>query len=204
MQGVETSSTTTSMVILMLAMHPAIQDRAHHEVLQLDESQPLTHDSVVGKFQYLEMVIKETLRLFPLSAMLARKVTSDMPLSDCTFPAGATCVFPVLKLHRCRHLWGDDVGVFDPERFSVERSAMRDSYFYMPFGSGSRNCIAHRYAMLSMKVFLCHMIRRYRFSTRMQLDELKVSYEPFFHLESQYAVCIVRRWKRLLVTVTWD
>lgn len=177
----------------MMAMHPAVQHRVYDEIQLLDLSQPLSYDDVTGRLPYTEMVIKETMRLFPITGVLPREIAVDVKLADFTLPKGSTCVLPIIKLHRSKKLWGDDSEVFDPDRFSAERSAARESYFYMPFSAGPRNCIGHRYAMVSMKIFLCQLIKRYKFSTHMRFSELKYSYTPFFKLLNKYAVTIEHR-----------
>lgn len=177
----------------MLAMHPTVQDRVHEELQLLDDTQSLTYDDVAGKLPYLEMVIKETMRLFPVAGILAREATADIQMSDCTLPKGTVCLLPMLKWLRSRKWWGDTADIFDPERFTVERSDEWDSFYYIPFSEGARNCIGQRHAMISMKIFMCHLVRRYEFSTDMKYDELKFGFEPFFKLLNKYAVKIEKR-----------
>ena len=48
-------------------------------------------------------------------------------------------------------------------RFTPERKAARNPQAFMPFGSGPRNCIGYRFALLEMKIILVRMLRTYRF-----------------------------------------
>lgn len=181
------------MAILMLAMHPDVQERIYDEMQQFGPQQSFSYDEITGQMQYTEMVIKETMRLYPVISFVCREVTADVRLSDCTFPKGAVLMLSVLKLHRSRRFWGDDAELFDPERFSAERSATRDSYFYMPFSTGSRNCTGHRYAMISMKIILGNLVRNYRFSTNLNYADIKCEYGPLFKFLNEYDVRIERR-----------
>ncbi len=62
--GNETSALTLSNVMLMLAMHPEIQERAFQEVKDAHETQTSPSDAeILAKLDYLEMCIKETMRL---------------------------------------------------------------------------------------------------------------------------------------------
>ena len=48
-------------------------------------------------------------------------------------------------------------------RFSPEEKAKRNPLHYMPFGTGPRQCIASRLALLEVKVAICHVLRTHRF-----------------------------------------
>lgn len=80
--GNETTAKTISAVLLMLAMHPEIQERCYLEVAAVcsNENQYISAEDV-SNLTYLEMVCKETMRLFPVAAMLARVATSDVKLN---------------------------------------------------------------------------------------------------------------------------
>lgn len=66
----------------MLAMHPEVQERAFQEIKAAHETQTSPTDAeIVAKLDYLEMCIKETMRLFPVGPFLARQNTDDIKIS---------------------------------------------------------------------------------------------------------------------------
>ncbi|XP_046828219.1 cytochrome P450 4C1-like isoform X3 [Vespa crabro] len=80
--GSETTATTISFVLLMLASFPEIQNKVYEELNQIycsddPKSIPMTYDDIKS-MKLLERVIKETLRLFPAVPIIARKVTQDI------------------------------------------------------------------------------------------------------------------------------
>lgn len=79
--GNDTTATTMSNLLLMLAMHPDIQERVYQEVMQAcpDKDQHVSVEDVT-KLVYTEMVCKETMRLFPVAPVIGRKTTSDIRL----------------------------------------------------------------------------------------------------------------------------
>lgn len=192
-QGSVTSSITMANAVLMLAIHPAVQQRVYDEILTVGPVETLSNEDLHRHLSYTEMVLKETMRLYTPTISLARQVTEDVELSDITLPKGTVCIVPTHHFHRDPKVWGDTADEFDPERFTVERSANRDPFFYMPFSAGTRNCIGQRYAMVSMKIFLFHLMRQFEFDTNMKYDELQFSYTPFFELANNYAVKLRRR-----------
>lgn len=62
-------------------MHPEIQDRVYREIEEVLEnsSRPISLEDL-PKFEYLEMVLKETLRIFPSVAVLGRQPSEDIKL----------------------------------------------------------------------------------------------------------------------------
>ncbi len=52
--------------------------------------------------------------------------------------------------------------MFDPERFTPERSAGRPHYAYFPFGGGPRQCIGNNFAMMEAQLILATVAQRYR------------------------------------------
>lgn len=65
-------------------MHPDIQDRAIAEIEEVygSESGPYTDVEHISKLQYLEMIIKEAMRLFPVAPFLSRECTADTVICE--------------------------------------------------------------------------------------------------------------------------
>lgn len=140
--GNETSALTTSHVMLMLAMHPEIQEKAFQEIKDAHETQTSHSDAeILSKLDYLEMCIKETMRLFPVGPFLGRQNVEDVKLSNCTVPKGTMLILSFHYLHRNKEVWGPNADLFDPDNFLPEKIASRHAYSYLPFSAGPRNCI---------------------------------------------------------------
>lgn len=78
----DTTTNLASYTLLMLAMHPDVQDKAIAELQQVftDETIPINYNSI-KQLQYLDMVIKETLRLYPIIPYIGREISKDIKLS---------------------------------------------------------------------------------------------------------------------------
>ncbi|EAT32288.1 AAEL015591-PA [Aedes aegypti] len=84
--GNESTAKTVSTAMLMLAMHPEIQERCYQEINTVcpGENQYISAGDAAN-LTYLEMVIKETLRLLPVVPVLGRTATSDVKLNGKIF-----------------------------------------------------------------------------------------------------------------------
>lgn len=69
-----------SFAFLMIAMHNNVQEKIRKEVADVVGDGVIDKEAVV-KLKYIDMVIRETIRLFPVGPALGRKVTGDLKLS---------------------------------------------------------------------------------------------------------------------------
>lgn len=129
------------MVLFMLAIHPECQEKVYDELLSVFPNKDV--DATVDdlyKLKYLDMVIKETLRIFPTVSLIARHAIGDIQLRDFTIPAGCSIGIDIFSLHRSKKFWGDKADQFIPERFEPGYK-LSHPYAYMAWSHGPRNCI---------------------------------------------------------------
>lgn len=104
----------------MLAMHKDVQDKLVDEIKGVIGVGEDVTESHLHQVPYLEMVIKETMQLFPFLPIHCREVTKDIELEKFTIPAGVTLVVSVYNTQRNVNNWGSDADKFRPERFHPE------------------------------------------------------------------------------------
>nr|QST15053.1 CYP361B1 protein [Diaphanosoma celebensis] len=157
--GYETTSTALSYVCHCLSLHPDVQERIFEELKSLER--PLKYEDM-AELRYLELVILESMRLYPpVPLFVSRECKETVTIDDLTIPEGSTVDVPVWCIHRDPELWPDPL-TFDPYRHSNEMKADRHPMAFLPFGSGPRNCIGARFAMLEMKMALARLLRQFR------------------------------------------
>lgn len=134
----------------MLAMHPECQEKAYNELATIfpNKEVDVTMDDL-NKLLYMDMCIKEALRVLPTVPTVARKTTDCIEVRGYKIPAGTSLGIDIFSLHRSRKYWGDNAEQFIPERFDPENKLVHP-YCYMAFSHGPRNCIVSN-KLLSIK-----------------------------------------------------
>ncbi|XP_063286195.1 cytochrome P450 3A4-like [Pelobates fuscus] len=161
--GYETTSTTMTFVSYNIATNPDVQTKLQQEIDKfLPNKAPPTYDAVM-QMEYLDMVINETLRLYPAASRIERVCKKTTNINGVTIPQGVVTVIPVYALHRDPDIWPEPEE-FRPERFSKENKDNLD-YVFLPFGSGPRNCIGMRFALMNMKLAFVTLIQNFTFRT---------------------------------------
>uniref|UniRef100_A0A2K6FI76 unspecific monooxygenase n=1 Tax=Propithecus coquereli TaxID=379532 RepID=A0A2K6FI76_PROCO len=160
--GYETTSSILSFIMYELATHPDVQQKLHKEIdAALPNKTPATYDALV-QMEYLEMVVNETLRLFPIAARLERVCKKDAEIKGVFIPKGVVVMIPTYVLHQDPKYWPEPEE-FRPERFSKKNKDNIDPYTYLPFGIGPRNCIGMRFALMNMKLALAKILQNFSF-----------------------------------------
>ncbi len=140
--GHETTATALSWALERLTRNP---DKLARLVAEVD----------VGHEEYLDAVVKETLRLRPVILLVLRKLTSAFELADGrVLPAGAKVVPAIYLMHRRPDVYPE------PDRFLPERFLERppDTYTWIPFGGGVRRCLGGAFAELEMRIVLRELL----------------------------------------------
>jgi cytochrome P450 len=155
--GHDTTATTLAYSLWAVGRDAAIQDRVAAEVAEIGDRE-LTVDDVPRLPQTVR-VIHETLRLCPPAAVITRMTMRDTVVDGFRIPKGTSVLVGIYPMHRDPTLW-EQPELFDPDRFSPERSAGRDRWQYLPFGGGPRTCIGDHFAMLEATLGLASIVRR--------------------------------------------
>uniref|UniRef100_A0A3Q3XAJ6 Thromboxane-A synthase n=1 Tax=Mola mola TaxID=94237 RepID=A0A3Q3XAJ6_MOLML len=158
--GYETSSNTLALTCYLLAIHPECQYKVQEEVDDFFSRHGSPDYTNVQELKYLDMVISETLRLYPPGFRFTREIEHDCVVNGQLLPKGATFEIPAGFLHHDPEHWPEPEK-FIPERFTPELKASRHPFVYLPFGAGPRNCVGMRLAQLEMKMALVRLLRRF-------------------------------------------
>uniref|UniRef100_A0A3Q0SDR9 unspecific monooxygenase n=1 Tax=Amphilophus citrinellus TaxID=61819 RepID=A0A3Q0SDR9_AMPCI len=161
--GYETTSSSLTFLSYNLGTNPQVMKKLQEEVdATFPNKAPVQYQSLM-QMEYLDCVINESLRLYPIASRLERVAKASVEINGFVIPKDMVVMVPTWPLHRDPEIWPEPEK-FKPERFSKENKETINPYTYMPFGAGPRNCIGMRFALILMKLAIVEILQRYSFS----------------------------------------
>jgi cytochrome P450 len=179
--GHETTANTLTWAWYLLSQHPAVEARLHEEVDRVlgrgaNGRLPTLND--LPHLPYTEMVVKETLRLYPPAWVLAsRQAITDTEIDGYPIPKDSLIFISPYAVHRQPDYYPDPEK-FEPERFAPAQEKALPRYAHIPFGAGPHVCIGNGFAMMEAQLLLATIAQRYRFT----LMQPSVEMEPLVTL----------------------
>jgi len=137
----------------------------HPQYLQmlLDELAPLGPDAdpmAWARLPFLDAVVKETLRMWPVVTDINRVLAKPMELGGYELPAGTNIAASSAILHYDPDLY-PEAETFRPERFLERRFGPHE---YLPFGGGERMCPGSHFSVYELKIVLATVLTRWRYT----------------------------------------
>ncbi|CAH2091806.1 unnamed protein product [Euphydryas editha] len=162
-EGHDTTTSGICFTLYCLSQHPDVQDKVLEEQTRIIgeklDRDPTYRD--VQQMKYLELVIKESLRLYPSVPMIERLVTKDADIGGVTLRKNTSVVVSFFELHRNPELY-DNPMEFRPERFdTAAANSAKNAFSWLAFSAGPRNCIGQKFAMMEMKVTIASIIKNF-------------------------------------------
>ncbi|XP_054487008.2 thromboxane-A synthase [Agelaius phoeniceus] len=162
--GYETTTSTLSFATYLLATNPECQEKVLQEVDEFSAKHMVPDYQNVQELPYLDMVIAETLRMYPPAFRFTREAAKDCIVLGQHIPAGAVIEIAVGHLHHNPEFWPDPEK-FIPERFTEEAKKERHPFAYLPFGAGPRGCLGMKMGLLETKITLLRILQKFKFKT---------------------------------------
>ncbi|KAL3371204.1 hypothetical protein AABB24_007977 [Solanum stoloniferum] len=139
--GTETASTTIIWAFLELMKTPHVMEKAQLEVRERLDGKKTFNDTDLEGLNYLQLVIKETLRLHPPAPLLApRECREETKIDGYTIPVKTKVLVNAWSIGRDPKYWHNSES-FIPERFENSTIDFKGNHFeFIPFGAGRRMC----------------------------------------------------------------
>ena len=160
--GYETVANALIWTWYLLSQNPECERRMQEEVDTVLQARLPKYDDL-PRLRYTEMVLAESMRLYPPAWAMGRQALNDFRLGDYYLPARTTVLTSQFVMHRHPQYFPDPLR-FDPERFTPEAKSQRTKFTYFPFGAGVRQCIGESFAWMEGVLVLATLAQRWKLS----------------------------------------
>jgi cytochrome P450 len=181
--GYETVANALSWTWYLLSQNPQAEQKFHAELDAILGQRLPSHDDL-PRLRYTEMVLAESMRLFPPAWAMGRRALRDFELGPYFLPARTTVLMSQFVMHRDPRYYTDPLR-FDPERFTPEAKAARPKLTYFPFGAGPRQCIGESFAWMEGVLALATIGQKWKLRL---MPSQRVEPQPLITLRPKYGL----------------
>lgn len=160
--GHETTAVSLSWTWYLLAQHPDVEAQLADELHRVLGGRPPTVADL-PRLRYTEMVVTESMRLYPPAFMLTRRVVEPFEVGGHRVAPDTTLMMSQWVVQRDRR-WFDTPEAFRPERWENDLAKRLPRYAYFPFGGGPRLCIGNSFALMEATLLVATIAQRFRFT----------------------------------------
>ena len=193
-EGHDTTAVSLAWTLYLLGLNPHIQTRIQDEldtIFGSERERDVTPEDL-KHMNYLECVIKESLRMFPSVPLIGRKLTEDMNSDKYLIPKGTTVYLFVERLHFDPQMFPEPLQ-FKPERFEGNSTSNINAFTYVPFSAGARSCIGKRFALNEEKIILTKIFLNFNLKSLDARDRIIASAELIYRAKVPLRVQVIPR-----------
>ena len=190
--GFETTSSFLSFASFVLTTEPDVQEKLYRELkVTFDEKSGFFDYETLSSHAYLDSFISETLRLYSPANQVQRLARKNCKLNNgISLKLGHSVIVPVHALHLDPEYF-EEPDKFHLERFLPQNRSKVIPYTYLPFGTGPRNCIGMRFALLEAKMTLANLMMKYKFVSSVNTTR-QLKFQPMAIVTSNDGPIIVK------------
>ncbi|XP_045584454.2 cytochrome P450 2D14 isoform X2 [Procambarus clarkii] len=190
--GMETTSSTLTTAIYLVAKHPAVQERVQQELNTVVGDGRLPSFSDMEKLPYTQATIHEVQRTFNLVLFsLPHAALEDCMLAGYHIPKGTVLLANADDALSDPELWKNPKE-FDPENFLDDNGKFIKNEAFIPFGIGKRQCAGEPLARMELFMFFSCLLHRFSFTivedkgsfTKSPTSNAPPTYTAMAHLRS--------------------
>jgi cytochrome P450 len=144
--GHETTANALTWTWYLLSQNPEAEARLHQEIDEALRGRLPTFADV-PQLKYTEMVLAESMRLYPPAWALGRLAMTECEIGGYVIPPKSLVLMSQFVMHRDPRYFPEPLR-FDPDRWTAEARDSRPQFSYFPFGGGPRRCIGESFAWM--------------------------------------------------------
>ncbi|XP_062148776.1 cytochrome P450 71AU50-like [Alnus glutinosa] len=178
--AMDTSATAIEWVLSELMKHPRVMKKVQKELEDVVGLERMVEESDLDRLEYLEMVVKESMRLHPVAPLLLpHEAMEDCMINGFHIPKKSRVIINAWAIGRDPSVWSDAEN-FVPERFVGSDIDVRGRDFQLiPFGSGRRVCPGMQLGLTVVRLVVAQLVHCFDWElpNNMQPTELDMTEE---------------------------
>ncbi|KAF5480764.1 hypothetical protein F2P56_001480 [Juglans regia] len=157
--SMDTSATTIEWALSELMKHPRVMKKLQKELEIEVGLKRMVEEADLDRLEYLDMIVKETLRLHPVAPLLLpHEAREDFTVNGFHIPRKSRVMINVWAIGRDTSVWGDAEKFF-PERFVGSNIDLRGRNFQLiPFGAGRRGCPGMQLGLIVVRLVIAQLV----------------------------------------------
>lgn len=158
--ALDSASTTIEWAMSELLRHPNVMKKLQNELENVVGLNNKVKETDFENLPYLNMVIKETLRLYPAGPLLApRECLEDVTIDGYYIKKNSRVIINAWAIGRDPKIWTNNCDIFYPERFINSNIDLRGHDFQLiPFGSGRRGCPGIQLGLNTVRLVVAQLV----------------------------------------------
>jgi cytochrome P450/NADPH-cytochrome P450 reductase len=158
--GQDSTAAAMATLLCYLNANPRCKEKLFREIADVVGNGQLEWDHL-SQLQYLDWCMKESMRLVPPAAAVARVANGDQLLQEkWRIPANTMCLIGIMAVHYDKKIWGEDACEFRPERWE---NGPPHKYAFIPFAVGPRACTGREFTLIEQKITFVKLLQNFDF-----------------------------------------
>jgi len=188
--GHETTANAMTWTWYVLSQNPHAEAELHEELDRVLAGRLPTFADV-AQLKYTEMVVAESMRLYPPAWAIGRLALKECKIAGYVVPARSLVLMSQYVMHRDPRYFPDPLR-FDPQRWTAEARESRPQFCYFPFGGGPRRCIGEGFAWMEGILLLATLAQQWQLRL---VENHPVALKPVITLRPKHGMrmTVVRR-----------
>ncbi|QHO13383.1 cytochrome P450 CYP736A12-like [Arachis ipaensis] len=176
----ESSTSAIEWVMSELLKHPSVMKKLQHEIQHVVGGiNKQVEESEIENMPYLDMVVKETLRLYPVAPLLLpHESRNDVVVDGYYIKKNTRIIINAWAIGRDPRVWSENAEKFYPERFEHDNvDILGRDFRFIPFGSGRRGCPGAQLGFATIKFVVAQLVHCFNWELPfgMSCDELDMN-----------------------------
>ncbi|XP_054782907.1 cytochrome P450 71AU50-like [Prosopis cineraria] len=157
--ALEATAVVAEWALAELMKNPRVMKKLQDEIQNVVGMERMVEEADLLKLSYLDLTVKETLRLHPAGSLIPREAREDIIIDGYYIEKKTMVLVNTWGLGRDPKLWSDNANTFYPERFVNSDVDVRGHHFQLiPFGSGRRRCPGMRMGLSIIRFVVAQLV----------------------------------------------